>query len=285
MPTLLTARINRNVNQRNDPHVCIHRFHVLGMLVSGNGYCTSGNVRSPPQAPWITLMPEGRRDGNHLQGPYESRYICFRWKELKITADRNDRFRVDLLGFRQPVLPFVALDAESAAFCAGLFEEVRNDLCEQEVGRRIKATEGFLRLLRTYLRLASEKDDTPEHRELLRFRDLLTQRAFEPVSVEALSAPCRLTSDHLGRLFKQAYGTTPLAFRTALRMDRASDLLDSSNLNVSEIARQVGYEDPLYFSRAFRRHFGVPPSRRIRTPLWPPRAAGNTSSRRTRAAR
>ncbi len=43
-------------------------------------------------------------------------------------------------------------------------------------------------------------------------------------------------------------------------MTRARELLISSQLNVSEVAFEVGYSDPLYFSRIFRKHFNVTPS-------------------------
>ena len=274
MPQLITAMISRSDGRNDRPHDYVHTCHVIGMLVSGDGYCSNGNVRSPAKTPWLTFLPEGRRDGNHLAGPFESRYVCFQWNALMLTADKGGRFLVDLQGFRQPVRPFVELDKRAAALCAGLIEEIRDNFCRQSVSSRIKAEEGLLRLIRTYLRLAAEEPAGDEHRELLHFRSLITQHAYEQVGLEELSRQCRLSSDHLGRLFKQVYGFTPVAYRTSLRMDRASDLLSSSNLNVSEVASRVGYSDPLYFSRAFRRHFGFPPSQCIRALAWPPRQDG-----------
>jgi iron complex transport system substrate-binding protein len=44
-------------------------------------------------------------------------------------------------------------------------------------------------------------------------------------------------------------------------MDRAKALIAETNATLSEIAEEVGYSDPAHFSRAFRRHVGVPPSR------------------------
>ncbi len=70
----------------------------------------------------------------------------------------------------------------------------------------------------------------------------------------------------LGRLFRQATGQSPLACFEAMRLDEARRLLDSTRLPVSEIARRSGFTDPAYFSRRFRRRFGVQPrSSRTRT--------------------
>lgn len=44
------------------------------------------------------------------------------------------------------------------------------------------------------------------------------------------------------------------------RLQRAMDLLQQGNHNVAEAAAAVGYEDPFYFSRLFRKHMGIPPS-------------------------
>lgn len=48
--------------------------------------------------------------------------------------------------------------------------------------------------------------------------------------------------------------------RLILRMKRAMELLQEGIYNVSEIAYKVGMNDPLYFSKCFKSHFGAPPS-------------------------
>lgn len=61
---------------------------------------------------------------------------------------------------------------------------------------------------------------------------------------------------------KGVTGQTPNDFILSIRMKKAADLLvGSSGLNVSEIAYAVGFSAPRYFSRCFRHHFGIPPSK------------------------
>ncbi len=52
-------------------------------------------------------------------------------------------------------------------------------------------------------------------------------------------------------------------------MEEAALLLRTTSLRASEVARTVGYADPLYFSRVFRATFGVPPSRYAKGQLRP----------------
>ena len=66
--------------------------------------------------------------------------------------------------------------------------------------------------------------------------------------------------DYLCRLFRQELHTTPHKYLTELRLQSAADALRfHPGSNISEIARMCGYSDPLYFSRMFKKHFGVSP--------------------------
>ena len=54
-------------------------------------------------------------------------------------------------------------------------------------------------------------------------------------------------------------GISPLDYVTQLRMAEACRRLMSSDETVAEVAKAVGYADPYYFSRLFRRRIGIPP--------------------------
>lgn len=79
-----------------------------------------------------------------------------------------------------------------------------------------------------------------------------------PIAV--LAAELGLSAGWLHRAFRRRTGTTPRAFRERVRLEHARDLLGAGGLPVARVANLVGYHDPLYFSRAYHRHFGCPPS-------------------------
>jgi AraC-like DNA-binding protein len=79
--------------------------------------------------------------------------------------------------------------------------------------------------------------------------------------VAAIAQQVGLHPDHLAAGFRKAYGETPLACVQRLRLDAARHLLARGTLSVAAVARAVGYRDAAYFSRAFQRQTGVPPSR------------------------
>jgi AraC-like DNA-binding protein len=64
----------------------------------------------------------------------------------------------------------------------------------------------------------------------------------------------------LQRAYKEIGDTTFREHLTAVRMERAAELLASRSLTVRDVARRVGYRQPAQFAKAFRRHHGMSPS-------------------------
>lgn len=77
-----------------------------------------------------------------------------------------------------------------------------------------------------------------------------------------LAARFGFSEGYFFRAFKRRTDCTPHVYLARLRLEQAALLLRQSSLPVARVARLVGYTDPLYFSRAFSRHFGRPPGQR-----------------------
>ncbi|MCG3149173.1 MAG: HTH-type transcriptional activator RhaR [Verrucomicrobiae bacterium] len=75
---------------------------------------------------------------------------------------------------------------------------------------------------------------------------------------------------HFGHVFKQETGLPPMRWLEERRLGAARQYLAGTSKSVAEIAAAVGYPDPFYFSRVFRRHFGHPPLRYRRLALGAP---------------
>ncbi|ACQ78332.1 transcriptional regulator, AraC family [Beutenbergia cavernae DSM 12333] len=93
----------------------------------------------------------------------------------------------------------------------------------------------------------------------------------EQHSVSSIAAALGLSGSHLAHVVKEATGDPVMAHVQRLRMDAACELLERTDLSVTQIAARVGYPDPLYFSRRFRAHTGDAP-RDWRRARRPPRA-------------
>lgn len=80
------------------------------------------------------------------------------------------------------------------------------------------------------------------------------------LSVEELSRELGMSRAHLYKKLLQITGKTPIEFIRVIRLKRAAQLLRESQQNVSEIAYQLGFNNPKYFSKYFKDEFGVLPS-------------------------
>jgi AraC-like DNA-binding protein len=100
----------------------------------------------------------------------------------------------------------------------------------------------------------------PPARHLLRAKDLIDARYFEPLQVPVLARAACLSPAHFSREFRRAFGETPHQYLLTRRMERAASLLCSTDRTVAEICVAVGLHSVGSFTTSFRRMFGVPPT-------------------------
>jgi AraC-like DNA-binding protein len=77
---------------------------------------------------------------------------------------------------------------------------------------------------------------------------------------DAIARLCGLSATYFSRAFKQTFELTFQEFLLRYRVYRACELLDNENVNISEVSYAVGFTDPSYFTRVFRRYIGMAPS-------------------------
>lgn len=81
----------------------------------------------------------------------------------------------------------------------------------------------------------------------------------KPIEIQAYAKSCGISCCWFIRTFKRHTGMTPIQYLTAIRINKALELLNSGALNIRETALFVGYENPLYFSRVFKKVVGMAP--------------------------
>lgn len=79
----------------------------------------------------------------------------------------------------------------------------------------------------------------------------------EPIARYA--ALCGISETYFYRCFREWSGKSPIEYRNALRLSNAEAMLRHTDMQISEIAGVVGFDDPFYFSRIFTGHFGLSP--------------------------
>ncbi|MBI2425514.1 MAG: helix-turn-helix transcriptional regulator [Candidatus Hydrogenedentes bacterium] len=124
-------------------------------------------------------------------------------------------------------------------FCRGMAEALVMELRDGATGARVR------------------HEDAPG--QLERMVACIEARVGESIRLEVLAGVGRCSLATVRRLFMRHYGMSPAQFVAGYKMDRAGELLRTSSLSVGEIARRVGFEDPLHFSKAFKKVKGQSP--------------------------
>ncbi|MGN0132360.1 MAG: helix-turn-helix domain-containing protein [Lachnospiraceae bacterium] len=80
------------------------------------------------------------------------------------------------------------------------------------------------------------------------------------ISLDDVSKEVDISPYYFSKIFKEETGENFIEYVTAVRIEKAKELLEQSTLSMKEICAQVGYADPNYFSRTFKKNVGVTPT-------------------------
>jgi AraC-like DNA-binding protein len=134
--------------------------------------------------------------------------------------------------------------------CFSLF----NDPTRSSQRRAINRLEDILLLLQ------AARGGSAEQPWLARARTLLADPDAFHADVADVGRACGMAASTFRRRFATAAGMSPQAYALSQRMARARDLLASTDLSMAAIAERLGYDDPAFFGKQFRRHAGSSPA-------------------------
>lgn len=79
----------------------------------------------------------------------------------------------------------------------------------------------------------------------------------KPLSLGSLAAVCGLSAPYFSHMFREAVGKTPIAYCTEYRIRIAQRLLESTDTETQEAAKQCGFQDVNYFYRCYKKYVGI----------------------------
>jgi AraC-like DNA-binding protein/quercetin dioxygenase-like cupin family protein len=131
----------------------------------------------------------------------------------------------------------------------------------------------IVRLLRAHRHLNVPQPPTPLG--ISRAITFIENHLEQPLRIEDLAAQAGTCARSLQRHFLRSFGASPVSYVNRLRVEKASELLLKTDMNITEVAGAVGIDDSNYFSRLFHRLAGTSPSdyrqywRRVPCPVHP----------------
>ena len=173
-----------------------------------------------------------------------------------------------------PVLERMELTGACGVLLEGTLPEavVPDELSVQiirETFFEFEVTDAHRRAAVSYLFQRLETCESPSSGTLSeRVLDWLSRNLDDEINLDALSERFGCSKSGLMASFKRADLRPPMKELARLRIEKACEQLKGNELNVSQIARAVGYEDPAAFNHFFRRHTGRSPSDYRENCLW-----------------
>ena len=102
----------------------------------------------------------------------------------------------------------------------------------------------------------------------------LNTKYMDAWTISAMADFCKLSSSYFAHTFKSRMNVSPMQYLNTLRIEKAKEFLTANTMSVNTVARLVGYDDPLYFSRVFKNSTGIAPHKfyqsftNANTPSW-----------------
>ena len=118
----------------------------------------------------------------------------------------------------------------------------------------------MLIMLHRYLKSSAKIENGMIAEEIDKAMLYFNEHYNENISIEEYAASRHMSTSWFIRNFKQYTSSTPMQYILSIRISNAENLLENTEYNLTEISNIIGYENPLYFSRIFKKQKGLSPS-------------------------
>lgn len=226
--------------------------YVLTIILDGEtSYQMNQNVYSVKKNDILLFSPKVCRSGKtSTTNPWSFIHIVFRMQTndpalslinqpMKLWENGNDFIRQK---FKEVARAWTSQDPLHLVKCQLLTTEILYDLFLSDM---------------PFQKIAHSK-------QVAKAREIIQDNFRSDLSVEELAESLDLSVSYFRRLFKEAYGYSPMQYIMSLRIENAKNLLLSGEVNVTEAAQLSGFDDIYYFSTLFKKKTGYTPIHMLR---------------------
>jgi len=116
----------------------------------------------------------------------------------------------------------------------------------------------YFKILKVLFSMATLRDEAMNI-FMQRVLEYIEKNFSKDISVSQLADMLHMSESNFYSVFKRQFGTSPISYINNYRLSLAAEYLRQSEDSISEICERVGIQDPLYFSKIFRKTYGVSP--------------------------
>ncbi len=238
-------------HHRKRPEGC--KQHILMYCTDGEGWILIGNTRITVNANQYFIIPPNipHSYGSSRKNPWSIYWIHF--------SGKNAAYYLETTEEAQSITPS---DISRIDERLELFEEMIRNLemgySKENISYANICLSHFLASFRYLSQFRQVRK--PQEKDLIESSiHYMRKHLKEKLTLEDLADQANLSIAHYSMLFKQKTGRSPLNYVIQLKIQNACRLLDHTHLNIKEIAIRIGYDDPYYFSRIFKKVMNLSP--------------------------
>jgi len=246
-----------------------HTFHELVVIMKGTGKHSMDNRTYRMEAGDVFVITGDMVHAYDVPGTFslinilfDPRRLGLPLKDLRRLPGYHALFDVEpRMRRRHNFESRLRLPMDELGHLAGMVAEMEEELTLREPGYRFMATTHLMHII-GYLSRCYTKMQLPKARPVMRISEVLSYMEHHydaPLTLEDLTKVAHMSQTSLMRTFREVMGRSPIDYLIRLRVSKASQLLASGDVRVTEAALQVGFSDSNYFSRQFRKVMGIPP--------------------------
>lgn len=251
---LFAGQAQTNPLHNMGPH--IHPYYIVHYVISGKGEMTIG--------------------GKTYQLSTGDSFFIFPGESVHYTSQKHDPWRYCWIGFKGNRFKHILqrshisthapiVSVQSTDEIKPYFDHIISLLSSSEQYTSLQVSAYLQLLLAKYCQINVPNEQKKYDNKSTSQRQIEETIAYidyhypQPITIEELSQRVGYHRSHLCKLFKQITGLSPLSYLIKVRLEQAQLLL-AQHIPVNQVALAVGFSDPLYFSKLFKRHYGMSPT-------------------------
>lgn len=237
-----------------------HDFFELSILLQGESFYVIENESYYLNEPTVLLLNPGVSHMEYVSDNMDNIQMHIGLRHLNFPG-----FQRDFMPLSSKVVKLTEYDTEFFEVCEKIIQERRQAKFGHKLILKALVYQLIIYLLRdeqtTTLESQLDSEDLERQRLVNDIKLYIENHCHEDLTLDQIADSFYISSATLSRIFKEFIGDTPINFLIHHRLNKSKQLIiEHPDLTIKEIAADVGYQDPLYFSKLFKKHYGESPT-------------------------
>jgi AraC-like DNA-binding protein len=247
-----------------------HEYMELTLVTHGTGWHRISDLDHSTAPGEVIIVPPGvvhsfyrSRKQTHRNFHFDPALLNDLRRDAKDLESLTTLFNSEIMNPEKYSMARLRLTPKELAIAEQISGEIENEQDDYQPGRFVMTRLSFQRLILFIARIYANRQmpSTPDDSGLSRTLEYLSHNLLKPINLGQLAEIAGMSSSHFRRLFRKAFGDSPINYLIRLRIRMACSLLEKSALPVTEIAFRCGFKDSNYFTRQFTKVMGSNPRR------------------------